>query len=719
MKSVDQEYVRISLAHPALTIAIGIVLVSLLTCSTVANGISDRKVMDLGAVMPDNSSNNAHATQQLVFKNSKPFEFMVLLPTLTKREHKKIEEVSLPGPEKIGIHREVPSYRSGDLGEKLNWIKDGEGVVAYVRVRSPNAVSIRFLGHLKLPAEATVTYYEKDVNRNNTVIDSFTAPKKGFHEKLYWSPHAIGDSIGIEIRLPQPHMKQDVKLEFTTIVHRFKVQSMAIVNAVECSNHEEIQCAIDNEEITESNASAGLRLTYESGEFSYSCSGTLMNVSGDGEGVFIPYIITAAHCISTVEEASSVVAWWNYQTSTCGGSAISGDFSFSFGGADLLETVESYDQSLIRLREDPPAGTSFSGWWATDVTTGSTGSGAHHPAGDYKKYFSGTTQGNFNVNICDADDNCTLLLDSIEVRMDNGTAEGGSSGGGLRVHNQNENETLFVGVLSASDQECENSLVYFAEFRHFYDYITTWFDPIPTSPISDDDHGDTTGTATLVGLVSTTEGEIDDTDDIDYFEVVVNLRGTIQVYTTGSLDTVGQLTSEQGDIDISDDDSGDSFNFLLSSDVEPGTYFIRVEGYSGATGDYTLHVEFEENDDHGDTRVSATTVSSSARAWEYSTIGHVEIETDIDVFEIELSTDSTITIYTEGDTDTSGLLTDYAGLELFENDDDDEDNYNFTLSGVVEKGIYFLFVEGSISKESQYKLVIDVAPESIAIAPPE
>ena len=108
MKSVDQEYVRISLARPALAIAIGIVLVSLFTCSAVANGIADRKVLDLGAVMPDSSSNDAHATQQLVFKNPNPFEFVVLLPSLTNHERKKIEEVSIPGPEKIGIHREVP-----------------------------------------------------------------------------------------------------------------------------------------------------------------------------------------------------------------------------------------------------------------------------------------------------------------------------------------------------------------------------------------------------------------------------------------------------------------------------------------------------------------------------------------------------------------------------------------------------------------------------------
>ena len=685
---------------------------SILLCVLVATSAADRKVMDVGAIKPHTQSNHSQNTTQLVFANPNPFEFKVTLPTLKNYERTRIDTPATHGPYRIGIHREVPYHRSGELSNKLSWKKDGSGVVAYVGVRSPDAVSIRFSADIKLPADATVVFYGVDATGKIEIIDSLTAPKKGFDEELFWSPHALGETIGVEIRLPRSNMKKEVELELLTIAHRFTTPDQSIViNALECSNHEEIQCAIDNEEISDGNARTALRLTFESGGSSYTCSGTLMNVSGDGEGVYIPYIITAAHCISTAEEASSVIAWWNYQSSSCSGGATSSDFALTFGGSDLLVTVESYDQSLIRLAGDAPGGAAFSGWWVTDVETNVTGTGAHHPDGTHKKFFSGTTQGNFNVNICDEDDNCSLLLDSIEVRMDNGTAEGGSSGSGLRIYNQDVNDTLFVGVLSASDDECENSNVYFGEFRHFYDYIATWFDPEPSPPESVDDHGDSKETATSVDLISTTEGEIEDTDDVDYFEVVVHRRGTIEVYTSGSLDTTGQLTSEELGVDISDDDSGDSFNFSISADVEPGTYYIKVDGYSDSTGNYTLHVEFEENDDHGDTRHTATTVSSSARAWQFSTVGHLEIPSDIDVFEITLLTIATITIYTEGDTDTSGLLTDFTGFDLYENEDTDEDNSNFTLSGFVEAGTYFLFVEGSVSEKSEYKLIIDISQE--------
>ena len=711
-KSVKKQC-RSTLCGCELAIVRGIVLLTHFACSSVAMAATGTKIMDVGAVMPDRGTNSVQQNVDLVFANPTPFEYKVTLQNLSTRERRAIATPATHGPQKVGIHRDVPYLHLGDLSNRLSWKKDGDGAVAYVRVRSPQADSIRFSTRLKLPADTIVNFYGRDLNGKNDVIYSLTAPRKGFDEELYWSPQASGDWIGIEIRLPKENLKQDVELELITVAHRFQAPNLVVPNALECTNHEDVQCAIDDGAISEDSARTTLRLTFESGGSSYTCSGTLMNVSGDGEDVYIPYIITAAHCISTVDEASSVTAWWNYQAASCSGSATSSDFALSFGGADLLVAVESYDQSLIRLRADPPSGASFSGWWVTDVETNTTGSGSHHPDGGHKKYFSGTTQRNVNVNICDEDDNCSLLLDAIEVRMDNGTSEGGSSGAALRIYNQDANDTLFVGVLSASDDECENSDVYFGEFRHFYDYIVTWFDPAPPPPppVSSDDHGDSPETATEIELVSTTEGEIEDSDDVDYFEVVVDRRGTIEVYTSGSLDTTGQLTSEELGVDISDDDSGDSFNFSLSADVEPGIYYIRVEGYSSFTGSYTLHVEFEENDDHGDTRYTATTVSSSARAWQYSTVGHLEISTDIDVFEITLWANATITIHTEGNTDTSGRLTDYSGFDLFENDDTDEDNSNFTLSGDVEVGTYFLFLEGSVSEKSEYKLIIDISKD--------
>ena len=395
-EAIQSSHPRILIGR-ALLIVSGIVLLAVSSFSSVAIAATGGKVMDVGAVMPGNRTNSSQQEVDLVFANPSPFEYKVTLPNLSNRERQETNTPATHGPHKFGIHRDVPYLNLGDLSNKLSWKKDSDGAVAYVRVRSPQAESIRFSTRLKLPADAVVTFYGRNLNGKNDVIYSFTAPKKGFDEELYWSPQASGDWIGIEIRLPRSNMKQAVELELLTIAHRFKAPNLIVPNALECTNHEDIQCAIDDGVISESNARTGLRLTFERGGSSYTCSGTLMNVSGDGEGVYIPYVITAAHCISTVEEASSVIAWWNYQAPSCSGSGTSSDFTLTFGGADLLVTVESYDQSLIRLYENAPGGVSFSGWWATDVNSNTTGSGSHHPDGARKKFFSGTTQGNFNV----------------------------------------------------------------------------------------------------------------------------------------------------------------------------------------------------------------------------------------------------------------------------------------------------------------------------------
>lgn len=665
------------------------------------------KVMDTGAVMPNTYT--AQSKPSLAYKNPQPFEFNVVLPSLLDRERREIESTPSEGRQKIGIHRDVPYTRSGDLSTKLTWKKDGNSIVAYLRVHSPEAESIRFSADFELPASATVIFYERDSTGKINTIYNFTTTRKGLTEKEYWSPAANGESIGMEIRLSKPSQKKDVALELLTIAHRFEppIKSSSTLDELDCTNHEEIECAIDDGDISESTASSTMKIQFESEGATYRCTGTLINVTGD-EG-FIPYILTAAHCISTNTEARTVYTEWNYQTASCTSATPSSDWSFVYDGADLLATSESYDQTLIRLRENPPTGTFFSGWWATDVGINITGVGAHHPGGEFKKFFSGTTQGNYNVTVCDDGEDCFLLIDSIELQMTNGVAEGGSSGSGLQIVNPSDGEFHFVGVLSASDANCNNGHSYFGEFRHFYPDITTWFDP----PEQDDgdDHGDTTTTATLIDLVSTTEGEIEESDDVDYFEVEVTRPGMIKVYTSGSLDTVGQFTSLNGDIDIEDDDDGDDLNFSLSTEVTSGIYHIKVESSNNSTtGNYTLHVEFEaSDDDHGDTWLSATTISSSAHTWEYSTIGYIEIDTDKDVFEIEIDHDSTVTIYTEGNTDTSGILTNFSGVELLKNEDADEEDSNFKLKGSIDKGTYFLTVEGDVTEKSQYKLIIEVA----------
>ena len=128
--------------------------------------------------------------------------------------------------------------------------------------------------------------------------------------------------------------------------------------------------------------------------------------------------------------------------------------------------------------------------------------------------------------------------------------------------------------------------------------------PVPTSGVgdggnSDDDHGDTPDTATVVTENSTTQGDLENVGDEDVFRIEISQSGRLAVGTTGHTDTVGTLSGPMGEID-EDDDDGDGTNFLIVTNVQAGRHHVLVRGYgaggANATGPYTLVVEYLSQD---------------------------------------------------------------------------------------------------------------------------
>jgi len=107
------------------------------------------------------------------------------------------------------------------------------------------------------------------------------------------------------------------------------------------------------------------------------------------------------------------------------------------------------------------------------------------------------------------------------------------------------------------------------------------------------DHADSFTTADTISQDSTTSAEIT-YNDYDYFKVVIASSGTLNISTLGSTDTVGYLYNINSTQLTSDDQSGVSNNFAFTYTVTAGTYYIKVKGYSGATGDYSLVASFTE-----------------------------------------------------------------------------------------------------------------------------
>lgn len=118
-----------------------------------------------------------------------------------------------------------------------------------------------------------------------------------------------------------------------------------------------------------------------------------------------------------------------------------------------------------------------------------------------------------------------------------------------------------------------------------------------------DDHGNSTGTSTLVGPNSRSSGIFESTFDIDMFRVELPTAGTLTVSTAGSTDTLGSLLNSEGSLIESNDDGSGDINFYISRDLPAGTYFIAIAPVS-VEGTYSFTSRFQSNAGTGGTRLN-------------------------------------------------------------------------------------------------------------------
>jgi len=200
------------------------------------------------------------------------------------------------------------------------------------------------------------------------------------------------------------------------------------------------------------------------------------------------------------------------------------------------------------------------------------------------------------------------------------------------------------------------------------------------------DHGNDRGSATSVGLSSTTEGQLH-VGDNDYFRIDVTESVTIRMETTGNADTYGQFYDSAGNRIGSNDDDGANKNFRLTASLEAGTYYLLVGGYNDSTaGQYTLAVS--GNLAGGKNFDTATKVGIPS-----STRGELD-SGERDFFRIDLPEAGNLRIQSIGRLDTYGILYDLAGNVIAENDDERDGGDNFLIEVNVEAGTYYAEVRG-------------------------
>lgn len=215
-------------------------------------------------------------------------------------------------------------------------------------------------------------------------------------------------------------------------------------------------------------------------------------------------------------------------------------------------------------------------------------------------------------------------------------------------------------------------------------------------PVRADDHGDSFETATLVTVGSITSGRINLEDDQDFFKFTVSQRAKYVIFSRGITDVRGRLYDEQYSQMTYDYNDGEEDNFRIEYDLSPGTYYLRVIGYWNTVGDYAVHIEGPghgtTSDDHGASPWSATPIAVSS-----APLGRIDIPGDRDFFAFTASRLALFTLFTDGITNTSGLLYNSQYSELT-HDNNDGDKDNFRIEYTLTPGLYYVEIKGDYSQ---------------------
>ena len=231
---------------------------------------------------------------------------------------------------------------------------------------------------------------------------------------------------------------------------------------------------------------------------------------------------------------------------------------------------------------------------------------------------------------------------------------------------------------------------YFVSVKDFYsDRIGDYRISISGIEISGDDFGNTRDSAQEVKPNYSIKGGIQAKGDIDYFKLNIDQKGQIETFTSGTTDMLGSLEDEKGNLLATDDDNGEAKNFLITQNVNPGVYYIKVQHcYADRIGDYELSLAFTPySDDFDNDRENAKELKPTD-----SIEGAIQTKGDIDYFMVNIDEKGQLEMFTTGTTDTLGSFENEKGIEIATGDDNGIDK-NFNMIQIVEPGVYYIKVQ--------------------------
>lgn len=381
---------------------------------------------------------------------------------------------------KIGIHRSVPSSALSRGG----WVSTSEGGHLWrISLRSPGSAGMRVEFRNFSVGNGKVWLYD-----GAQVAGPYTG-RGIFDNGQFWSATVLSESITIEYE-PEAGRAATAAppFEISTISHRAKASArrrrLLSDPQTTAAPDPADSCNLDPNCYPEWQPSMSMvtELLFENAGAEYFCTGSAVTTRDDS---FIPYLLTAGHCINNEEAARSLETFWTYQTASCGGpppASRQSSTQSSVGGHLLASgSLGAGDYSLVLLR-DVPAGVTFSGWDMGNPGIGAPLTGIHHPMGSWKRIA-------FGERVADASAIVENVLAPgnlyLQVNVDKGVVQPGSSGSPLFSSPGVIVGTLTYGPESPGLTACEITpfVAGYGRFSNAYPYLRDYLENLPAAQV--------------------------------------------------------------------------------------------------------------------------------------------------------------------------------------------------------------------------------------------
>lgn len=344
--------------------------------------------------------------------------------------------------------------------------KNAGNLVWSHRFIAPNATSLNFaFTKFYLPEEATLTITSTDGTK---FIRAFDSRDNNIHNQL-WSPVIMSDDVTVTLSVPENKLSQ-LQLELTQVGQGFRTFGESTQKSGDCN----IDVACSDSVGWEKEVNAIAVISTGGDRF---CTGFMVNNTKNDK---TPFFMTANHCRIVSTSAASLVTYWNYQSSSCGG-ARDGKLTDFQSGSQLLAAGAKSDFTLVKLLKQPNTewNVTYAGW-NRDGKHAAKSVVIHHPNVDEKaiSFEDDPTEISSYGGSGTGDGSHVKVVD-----YERGTTEPGSSGSPLF----NEYHQV-IGQLHGGGAACGNDLPdYFGRFSVSWNAgLAKHLDPINSGALSVD-----------------------------------------------------------------------------------------------------------------------------------------------------------------------------------------------------------------------------------------